>query len=181
MHLKWSMTLEIASISEGGLEIKIKPPTGKDGKYHECTYDIEDRLDWPGMHSDMTVYSAKIIAYLDQMFTVKINALRTTLLHQLNNQNKLYMPGSGTFFFKNGTFNSKGDFLTEIKYDGTNLDRAAILAKYEKEKAKAALQLHENGVLVPLEPLALHFNIEEMKDVPGWFGRYDQQVKKVVE
>jgi hypothetical protein len=174
VRLNWCVTLEIASISEGGLELKTKPPTSKDGKFHECTYNIEDHLDWPGMKSNMPEYAAYVVARLDTLFTLIIPDLNRDLLHQLNNQNKLYMPGSGVFFFKNGTFNNKGDFLTEIKWDGTNFDREAALKKYKEDvKAAEAWQTPDwMEKLGPMKSLQLDFNMEDIKKLPSWFGKY---------
>lgn len=45
--------------------------------------------------------------------------LEATLQTKLANQTKLYLPAAGAFFFKNGTFNSNGDFLAQVLYNRT--------------------------------------------------------------
>jgi hypothetical protein len=42
------------------------------------------------------------------------------LTDKLNNQYKLYMPGSGSFFLTNSRFNPKGYSVNNIKYAGTS-------------------------------------------------------------
>ncbi|KAK4695853.1 hypothetical protein P7C71_g1976, partial [Lecanoromycetidae sp. Uapishka_2] len=168
VNLTWNITLQIASISDGGLEIKVKP-LGEGEKYHSCTYNVEDHLDWPGMSSNLDDYGRYVQSYLDGIFAWRMPMLVSTLVNKLNNQNKLYMPGAGSFFFKNGTFNSKGDFLTEIKYDGTNWDEADALERYAKRQ-EAADVMPQPEKPEPLKPLKLSVNLAEAKamHMQGW-------------
>ena len=155
----------ISSITEGGLEIKVKPPDAN-GKYHSCTYEVEDKLDWPCMSSNLDDYGKQVQQILDATFSWRIPAVVESITHKLNDQNKLYLPGSGSFFFKNGTFNSKGDFLTQIQYDGVNWDRISALDRFaEKQKTVRNIPQHEPR---PLEPLKLTMNFADTKHMQGW-------------
>lgn len=162
INLSWSITLLLQNLSEGGLAITIQPPPSNTGKYHSASYWIDDSLNWPTLTSNLTQYADSVLAQLDQTFSYLLPQLVRNLQDTLDTQNQLFLPGAGTFFFKDPTFNRHGDLLAEVKYDGVQGDREEFLRKREERRAK---EVEGPRRPVALEPLRLKLNF---KDAPGF-------------
>lgn len=44
--------------------------------------------------------------------------IENSLIHALQHHHKLFLPASGTFLMKNAEFNSRGDLMVSLHYNG---------------------------------------------------------------
>ena len=156
MDLTWSFTLQITSVDGGGVAVSVKP-LGPNESYYTITPNPDEHLDWSLFTSNIKGYSTYVKSVLESRYDAIMQYLIGDLTHKLNNENKLFMPGSGSFLFKDGTFNSHGDFLTAIKYNGTDFSRSEMLAKQTSEPvSKGRLEMPP-----PLKPLKMGVEVTE--------------------
>ena len=140
LTLKWSLTFQIVNIDTGGVQLQFKDydPTKS---YH--TLDVKE--DWELRGTPFKRFNPEdgenCRTMLDAHFKLIMANRIGDLVEKLQNQQKLYLPGAGVFFFKNGTFNSNGDFLTQVLWNGSEPPEVSAKAR----KAGMERQARENA------------------------------------
>ena len=101
------MTLSLQSVSDGGLQIKVK-------------------ADEPKSNKAFTMEQGTLTSYGNYLETSYENAisnlthLQAELANDISGQQKFYFPASGTFFFKNPIMNHDGALICGIGYNGSD-------------------------------------------------------------
>ena len=158
VELTWSITLEITSVVDGGLEINVLPP--KDGTYHKCGFTTDSHKPPQNSGDFVQRYGEQAKKSIDDTFSKRMPLIAASLADKFKDQDRLFLPGSRSFFFKNGTFNSNGDLLVQVRYDGTTLTRVAALEK-ETLRVKQASNIPELESVPRMKPLMMAFEVEE--------------------
>ncbi|PKK40555.1 hypothetical protein CI102_14960 [Trichoderma harzianum] len=107
--LTWSVSIAVAAVTDGGVQFTIINHTV------DTEPTSEGNLSW--------VPSADVVAsnLKTQMSNSLTNAAanaNTNLMNVLANQHRLYLPAKGHFLMHDPVFNSKGDLLVGLDYNG---------------------------------------------------------------
>ena len=99
-------------------------------KIYTLTYNDDTSTLKGTLIQDLTPgYAQQVMTQIDQTFQYVMSGLEDSLASKLANQNRLYLPASGAFFFKNATFNKNGDFLAQVLYNGTDAPDTGAVSK----------------------------------------------------
>lgn len=111
VSVKWSFTITLKSVQNGGLEVDVSAPnvTPSSSVDGDLLGGLENKTfgGLTGMDTDM-VASIKDGMQTDQW--------ESDLEKALNGVNHFVFPAGGVFFMKNPLFNAEGDLLTELTY-----------------------------------------------------------------
>lgn len=107
--LTWSVSIALVAITDGGVQFNIIDHTVNT----EST--SEGNLSW--------VPTVDVVAadFKTQMINSVSNAATNAnnkLMNDLANQHRLYLPAKGHFLMHDAVFNSKGDLLVGLDYNG---------------------------------------------------------------
>lgn len=118
-HVRWKVYIDIESV-EASINLKVTWDESKK-EHWDLSHAFDDaslqgtavpyhfKDDWPGRFNG-----------LEHNFTEQFKQFEGTLANGLRDQGKLFLPGNGVLLFKNGTFNTEGDLLVEVKFDCGN-------------------------------------------------------------
>ncbi|KAL7910308.1 hypothetical protein GGI35DRAFT_479170 [Trichoderma velutinum] len=109
--LTWSVSIAVASVDDGGVQFSITNHTV------DTESTSEGNLSW--------VPTVDVVAaqFKSQMSNSLINAAanaNNNLMNALANQHRLYLPAKGHFLMHDPVFNSKGDLLVGLTYNGAD-------------------------------------------------------------
>lgn len=100
----WTLYLDLQSVSDGGLQINLTIPP--------ITTSNTDSL-------DLHLLSA-FPTYLEELFNAaptRFSALESALAADLSGVQKLIIPASGSFFYKDPIINAEGDLLASVGWN----------------------------------------------------------------
>ncbi|KAK4033353.1 hypothetical protein C8A01DRAFT_19680 [Parachaetomium inaequale] len=113
LNSDWHLDFVMGAVTDGGLDItRYDDGTPSVTTTHSSTDDgITWKIDYA---SYVDQIDAWITGYLDQNIDWLINNLSAAL----QNQHKLFLPGSGIFLMSDAKFNQRGDLLATLAYNG---------------------------------------------------------------
>ena len=109
---RWSLDIKIVAIEDGGVEFKKVPKSNAVNTYetsHEGPLRWEKGVEHLIKHVERTLKDGLEYGY---------HKVETSLLNALSNQEKLFLPGAGTFLMKDPRFNKRGDLIVNLEYNG---------------------------------------------------------------
>ncbi|KAK6526112.1 hypothetical protein TWF281_011149 [Arthrobotrys megalospora] len=112
--ISWKFQLGLSGVSEGGLEISVL--NVEEPHSTGCTVnpgDVEYELGQDGIGA---AYTSQLLDFME----FGIAELKDVLTSSIQNQHKLFLPGSGAFLMKNPIFNERGDLLVDLEYQGAD-------------------------------------------------------------
>jgi hypothetical protein len=113
LNSNWHLDFVMQAVTDGGLDIvRYDDGTPPVTTTHSSTNDgIWWKIDYETYVSQIDDWTK---GYLDQ----NINWLINNLSEALQNQHKLFLPGSGIFLMSDAKFNQRGDLLATLAYNG---------------------------------------------------------------
>ncbi|KAB2569531.1 hypothetical protein DBV05_g11796 [Lasiodiplodia theobromae] len=109
----WHLNFALGVVSDGGLQIaRIDDPSGTPA----CTstgYGYDEGIDAPWED-----YVRKFSEIINQYFENNLGAVLNSLQNALADQHKLFLPASGTFLMRDALFNTRGDLMVSLFYNG---------------------------------------------------------------
>ncbi|KAL4746465.1 hypothetical protein BDW72DRAFT_210416 [Aspergillus terricola var. indicus] len=111
--INWSITLDMASIEEGGL-IWI---SDQNDIYLDVRHNEDGDMK---MGKTAEELASSIAEGLQNSLALALERETETLVEALANANRLCLPGAGSFFMKDPIFNENGDLLVKLEYDGAD-------------------------------------------------------------
>ena len=126
--MSWGFGLELSSNDSAfGLNINIidrRDPGNPNSTWPKVKIvdkGIKDILSGTIIEKYYPRYVERLVDNVNTNFNYRFNSLHTSLQNALRDQGRLFLPGNGSLFFKNGTFNNQGDFITEVRFNGTGV------------------------------------------------------------
>ncbi|KAI0148181.1 hypothetical protein F4776DRAFT_606501 [Hypoxylon sp. NC0597] len=139
---EWRFKMALSSVSDGGVQFARLPETAGE---KPCTVTVKaeqgDVIWKDGFEDVKSSFSSSLNSYIDN----DTHEIQNALLSSLDSQDKLFLPASGTFLMKNPKFNSRGDLLVELSYNGAEPPDAPKLAGKPGAKLLVASKLSVNG------------------------------------
>lgn len=110
--ITWSISLTMASVEDGGLQFKIVNGSEK----VDSTHLKEGDMHW---EEDPAYLAKDWENQLKKSMQSGLTRVEDNLLYALANQQRLFLPaGKGSYLMKNPKFNSKGDLLVNLTFNG---------------------------------------------------------------
>ncbi|OTA84420.1 hypothetical protein M434DRAFT_400466 [Hypoxylon sp. CO27-5] len=139
---EWRFKMALSSVSDGGIQFARVPEIAGE---KPCTVTVSgDRggVIWKdGFEYVKQSFSSGLNNYIDN----DTREIQIALLRSLDNQDKLFLPASGTFLMKDPKFNSRGDLLVELSYNGAEPPDAPKLTGKPGTKLLIASKIGING------------------------------------
>lgn len=119
--ITWSVSLAIAAVEDGGLVFNVIKGTDK----VTVNYDQSGGMHWETPPADLAAdWRDRLEANMQRAF----DNVESNLLYALANQHRLYLPAEGSFLMKDPVFNSKGDLLVQMAYNGYSFPHLVYFA-----------------------------------------------------
>ncbi|KAL2022075.1 hypothetical protein VTK56DRAFT_6119 [Thermocarpiscus australiensis] len=113
LNSNWHLDFVLGAVTDGGLDItRYDDGTPPVTTSHSST---NDGLVWK---TDYATYVAEIDSWITSYLDQDIGWLINDLSAALQNQHKLFLPGSGIFLMSDAKFNQRGDLLATLYYNG---------------------------------------------------------------
>lgn len=114
-NTNWHLNFALESVTDGGLQItRVADPTGVSPSTTTSTHATQ-HLIWDMPYDDMCKNLSK---WVENYFTFSLGWLTNALVNALQHQHHLFLPASGVFLMQNPRFNSRGDLLVGLHYNG---------------------------------------------------------------
>lgn len=113
--LAWHIYIAIGVVSDGGLQVSRLPDISGVSAITVTGTSSSDGLDWD---TPWPSYEEEIRRGMDTYFNSKLAQVENVLVDGLANQNKLFLPGSGTFLIQAAQLNARGDLIATLHYNG---------------------------------------------------------------
>ncbi|UKZ82560.1 hypothetical protein TrVFT333_010351 [Trichoderma virens FT-333] len=107
--LTWSISIAMAAVEDGGVTFKVTNHTVNTDSTSEGNLSWAETAD---------VVAAKFKSQMSTSLTNAITNAQNNLMKALANQHRLYLPAKGHFLMKDPVFNSLGDLLVGLTYNG---------------------------------------------------------------
>ncbi|RHZ62474.1 uncharacterized protein CDV56_108562 [Aspergillus thermomutatus] len=111
--ISWSISLAMASVEDGGLEVNIVPNSNT----VNVSYDHDGDMQW---ETPPFILAARWKEMLQGGMQSALQRVEKNLLYALANQQRLFLPGKGSYLMKNPIFNAQGDLLVDLSFNGAN-------------------------------------------------------------
>ena len=107
--------MALGVVSDGGLQIsRVADPKGVDA-ITVVGVSSSSGIDW---ETPWDNYEDAIRNSMNNYFQSQLSNAENNLIYGLANQNKLFLPGSGTFLMNGAEMNARGDLIAGIHYNG---------------------------------------------------------------
>lgn len=109
--ITWSMSLSMASVEDGGLQIGIV----QDSEKVEVDHSVSGGMHWSRDPADIAEDWKEEI---QNGMKTAISKVKNSLLYGLADHQRLFLPGKGSYLMKDPIFSSRGDLLVDLKFNG---------------------------------------------------------------
>ncbi|GMF77608.1 unnamed protein product [Aspergillus oryzae] len=109
--ISWSMSIAMASVEDGGLQFKIVQGSDK----VNVSQNSSGNMSWsPPPQQIAETFKNRVQGGMESA----LSGVGNYLLYGLADQQRLFLPGKGSYLMKNPIFNSRGDLLVDLHFNG---------------------------------------------------------------
>ncbi|EIT81230.1 hypothetical protein AO1008_02874 [Aspergillus oryzae 100-8] len=111
--ISWSMSIAMASVEDGGLQFKIVQGSDK----VNVSQNSSGNMSWsPPPQQIAETFKNRVQGGMESA----LSGVGNYLLYGLADQQRLFLPGKGSYLMKNPIFNSRGDLLVDLHFNGAD-------------------------------------------------------------
>ncbi|UPK89401.1 hypothetical protein LCI18_000336 [Fusarium solani-melongenae] len=109
--LSWSISVGMASVEEGGLVFEVT----------STSVDVDEKTDGDlSWNPPADEVAREFTTEMETNIQRAITNVEDRLMNALANQHRLFLPAKGSFLMKDPIFNSKGDLMVKLAYNGAD-------------------------------------------------------------